>query len=269
MVGDDNGYCQSGAKHAMNSVHAAREIAVTKILAVCGYWNGDRAQMEQVVRLISDLMEKPTTQSELLFLGRYDAEPPSREVYDHAAKRFSKVNYWRCNRVGYGFPDGCSQLIYGLFQYIQDQRRVNRFYLDIDALLILESDCAITRRCWVGELCAEWDRTKSMGKMIAGAIQPSGKWGHDVQEHVNAVGLYDVDILNALPCLKDGSTAVGWDYFHRNSTLPVAINSPLFKLDWQKQTISPEELFADPSVLVYHGVKDQSAVELVRKKYNL
>lgn len=242
---------------------------MTKLLIVFPYWSGDHVQMEKSVRLACDLLDKKNDQVELLFLARFDSNYPSPDLFQHALNKFRDVKYWRCNRGGNGFPEGCSELAYGLFQYVIDQRRMNSVYLDIDAMLIMEADCVFTRRSWVEELCAEWENAKAQNKLVVGALQESGRWDKDVGEHINAVGIYDIDLLRIMPCLSGGAKDIGWDYYHREGILPITLNSKLFKLDWQKPSILSEDLFKDLEVLVYHGIKDDSAVRAIRERFNL
>lgn len=225
--------------------------------------------MERTIDLACDLLDKKTDDIDLLFVGRFDADYPTPEIMEHAKQKLRNVNYWRCMRIGYGHPDGCSQLAYGAIQYIQDQRRANSAYLDIDCFLMLEADCVFTRKTWVEELQQAWQETVAAGKKICGAIQPNGRWVN-VEEHVNAVALYEPDLLKTIPCLVGGPVTMGWDYVYRREMLPIARDTPLIKLDYKKPTITKEELFdQNPQVLIYHGCKDDTAIRHVREKYNL
>lgn len=226
--------------------------------------------MERSIDLACDLLDSKTDQSDLLFIGRFDADYPSPEIIAHAREKFRDVSYWRCMRIGFGHPDGCSQLAYGAFQYLLDQRKTDCRYQDIDTFLMLEADCVFTRKTWLTELLAEWEAARAKGKLIVGAVQPAGKWGHDVEEHVNAVALYHPDLLERIPNLVGGPLTIGWDYAHKNHILPLAMDTKLIELDWKRDTISKEELFEkNKDVLVFHGVKSDDAIRCVREKYGL
>jgi hypothetical protein len=159
-------------------------------------------------------------------------------------------------------------LALGLLNFISSSRGFGDNFNDVDALLILESDCVITRRTWVVELIAEWEAAAARNKLVVGALQPRSADG-GIEEHINAVALYDVDIACVLPNLRECPSGRGWDHHYGPSIVPYAVNSPLFKLDYRRETITAEQLFADPDVLVYHGCKDDSAIHAVRSKYNL
>jgi len=234
------------------------------------YWGGDKIEMERAIDLASDLLSEKATNAHLLFVGRHDAEPPSAELIEHTKEKFVSVKHWRCTRSGTGYPSGCNDLAYGLFQYVGEQRRFNNHYRDVDAVLIFESDCAITRKGWVEELLNEWEREKAKKRTIVGSIQPKRRWGKDVDYHVNAVAMYHPDILHVLPALTGGPPDIGWDYHHRHAMLTQVGDTKLIKLDFQKKHITPEELFdQNKDVLIYHGVKSDDAIRAVRERYQL
>lgn len=241
----------------------------TRLLVVVPYWEGDKQKMEQVIKLACDLLDSKSDRAELLFVARFDADFPSPSIQEEAAEKFSKVHLWRCHRRGMGFPSGCNEMALGILDYILTQRDNDLAFTDISTFLILESDCVITRRTWVEEICNAWDSLSGLGKLVAGALQSKEKWGVDIGDHINAVALYDPDILCFLPCLTRCPTNRGWDHHFGPVIMPYAVDSALFKLDYQRQTISEEELYRDASVLIYHGVKDESAINAVRKRNNL
>jgi hypothetical protein len=241
----------------------------TRILLVLPFWTGDRMKMEKVARLACDLLESPTNQVEILFVARFDTDFPKGSFVEEIAKKIPNINLWRCPRKGVGFPAGCNEIALGIFEHVLKQRDGSYDYNDISCIFIIESDCVITRRTWVSELCAEWDNTIEQGKFVAGALQTAVKWGTDIGDHINAVALYDPDILCYLPCLSQCPPNRGWDSHYGPEVVPYAVDSKLFKLDYKRATITSEELFRDKKTLVLHGVKDDSAIKAVREMYGI
>lgn len=241
----------------------------TKLLICLLYWHGDLKEVERLVRLGCDLRKEITEDAELMFVQRYDSPAPSAAIQLLAQSKFIKVHVWKCNRKALGFPAGCNELAYGILNHICIQRHMNGAFKDIDAIMILEGDCIITRPTWIEELIQEWEKGKREGKSIVGTIQePTPEY--QIKRHVNAVAMWDADIVRILPCLIGGPNQTGWDHYHGDSTVPVAMNSPLFWLDYRKPTVTPKEIFEDhPDVLIYHGVKDDSGIRAVREKFNL
>lgn len=237
-----------------------------KLLVCLPFYTGDGNQMEKTARVACDLLEELTNQAEIMFVPRFDTDAPSMEIQNLAASKFFKVHVWRCPTKYAGFPAGCNAMAYGLLNHVSGQRCLNEGFFDIDAILILESDCVITRRDWVRELCGEWQEAINQNKLVAGALQHRNG---DIQEHINAVALYDPDVACVLPCLRGGPSHLGWDHYHGPSVVPYALDSKLFKLDYRRPTITPDQLFSDDRVLIYHGVKDDSALNAVRSRYLL
>lgn len=241
---------------------------MSRLLVCCPYWHGDKDAMERAFSLAADLLPQKSLYADILFVPRHDTEFPSESLLHHVYKKFSRIYVWRCTRQGKGFPHGCNDLAYGIFNYVHDRRRESVDFNDIEVILLLEADCVFLRPTWVEELLAEWHSARNQHRVIAGGVQARGRWG-GTEEHVNAVALYAAEILQIVPGLRSGPENEGWDHYHRDSMLPVTLDSKLFKLDHQKASITEAELYADPQVLVYHGVKNDSAVNAVRQRHGL
>jgi hypothetical protein len=232
------------------------------------YWDGDKTKIENVARLAADLLPEPTDQAEALFVARYDASSPSAGVQYRLGQKFSKCDVWPCDRRATGFPGGCNEMAYGLLNYVYIQRHMKLKFQDITTILMLEGDCVITRPTWVEELCADWESAYNYGKRIVGAVQKAIP-EIPTNEHINAVAMYDPEILRLIPQMIGGPEHIGWDNYHGPRAMPFAKDSPLFKLDYKRETITEDELYRKPSPLIYHGVKDLSALMAVRNHYHL
>jgi hypothetical protein len=239
----------------------------TRLLICFLYWAGDRMEVERLVRVACNLLEEPTDQAEIALIGRWDAPPPSSGVQYQASKKFAKVHVWTCDRKGEGFPAGCNEMAYGLLNWVLINRHMWNKFRDITGLVLLEGDCVITRRGWVQELCSAWEGRKPK-TLVLGAVQ-AGIPEIPTNTHMNAVAIYDPEISRTIPQLIGGPQHIGWDNYHGPSMMPYAENSNLFKLDYRKPSITPEELFSEPMPLIYHGVKDDSAVKAVIERYKL
>lgn len=239
---------------------------MSTLLLVLPYWSEDLKQVERVARLAADLLPEFAENAEIMLAGRYDAPAPSASIQIYLQQKFAKVHVWKCNRRGDGFPGGCNEMAYGIFNHILVSRHMKTGFANIDFLLLMEGDCVFTRRTWVEELMEAWE-ARGDNKHIIGTKQEAiPGWSND---HINAVALYDPEITRKFPFLIGGPMHLGWDTHHGPALLPFAEDSKLFKLDYKRETITEEELFAEGSPLVYHGVKDNSAIEAVRNHYNL
>jgi hypothetical protein len=241
-----------------------------KLLICFPYWDGDLAQVEKVARLAADLLKEKTPRAEIAFIQRFDASAPSTEIQNHVAQKFDRTRVWICDRRGEGFPGGCNELAYGIISWLQITKHTQPKEMeDIEGFVILEGDCVITRENWVDELWDEFGKMQAQGKCVAGALIPENQY---CKEHINAVAMYAWNVLTKIPALRGGPYLIGWDGYHGPSIVPNAMKSQLFHLDYKRPTIKPEDLFkkhAGAAPLVYHGVKDGSALEAVRKKFCL
>jgi hypothetical protein len=236
-----------------------------KILVTLPYWEGDKAMMEKTVNLACDLQEEFVENIELMFVPRFDSSDPSTAIRVKASQKFGKVHLWKCTRVGVGFPHGCNELAYGILNHVPMEKHLNpKAYVGIDAMLIFEADCVFLKKNWGTYLHEEWAAARAAKKLIAGPVIPSCP--PHTQEHVNAVALWSWDVTKHLKPLLGGPPLTGWDNYHGPITVPVTHPSKLFVLDYRKDTITPEELFKNKDALVYHGVKDDSAIRAVREK---
>jgi hypothetical protein len=247
----------------------------TKILFCLLYWNEDRLQVEKLARLMADLLPEITEQAQLMFVARYDAKLPSMATQAHVQGKFEKVLVWQCNRKGEGFPGGCNEMAYGTFNHILTERHLHGNFKDVTTIMILEGDVVFTRPGYIQELVKEWEKREDAGeqKYAVGAVQTGKEEWHTV-DHLNAVAMYDVELARLIPVIVGGPMHIGWDNYHGPTMIPHAVNSKLFRLDYRRETITAKELFDEGNgpngfPLVYHGVKDGSAIAAVRERYEL
>lgn len=240
-----------------------------RILVVIPYWDGDRLRAEATALLAADLLEQKSEIASLAFVHRMDAKQPRASVVDKAMMKFKRVIVKRCERAGSGFPFGCNEMAYFILGW---PAKDPRLFEEVDAMLVLESDCVITRRAWDVEVLREWERTEAAGKIVCANLIHNGHGGYP--RHVNAASMFGKEIaaLAAGP-LRGGPAHIGWDFFHGRHLDPVAYDSPIFFLDYRRESIQPSELFAPRkkglTPLIYHGVKDTSAIQAVRDRYKI
>lgn len=238
-------------------------------LSVCmGYWEGDKAMAQDVAVLLADLLPAKSHIAQFIFIYRHDASPPDEAVVHHVARKFTAVHNIRCPIVGFGHPGGCNAIAFSLFRIFAK----NPTFENCDAFLLLESDCVILRREWDKELWGEWEKTKEEGKLVSGFAHP-GCYQNPSGNHINAAALYASKIANTISAIGRGSMAIGHDWANGPHVFPHSRNSNKFFLDYRRPTITREELFTarlgGEIPLIYHGVRDDSAILAVREEYGL
>lgn len=237
-----------------------------KILVIMQYWEEDQKQAEEVIKLACDLLPEMSELVELLFVYRYDAKPPSTAVQIAAQQKFGKVGAWRCTRNGEGWPGGPNEMAYGVLSHVPIQRHLHNAFPDIDAILLLEADMVFTRPDWDKVLVEEWGKTVLDNKLICGALVAKDA----PDEHINGGAMFAWDATTHITALRGGPYLEAWDFHHRRIMVQNARPSRQFYLDYKRGTITPEELFFERESIVpviYHGVKDRSAIQAVRDKY--
>lgn len=233
------------------------------ILLCMGYWDGDKSLAIEVVDQIAKLIPEKSELVSLCYVYRFDSSPPDEEILQRDREKFHRVYTAKCDYEGTGWPGGCNSISYSILNTI-----LPKADKEIECGLILESDCVITRQNWDKELWQEWLETKKQKKDVCGAVIPWGYKGHP--NHVNAAALWHRDVAKKIVRIDTGKPMgkIGWDFYYGRLTVPLARNSKLFRLDNKRETITAKELFSS-EVLVYHGVKDNSARKAVERKFKL
>lgn len=233
-----------------------------KINVCMGYWIEDRELAFEVIEQAGNLLGEKSSIVGLTYVYRFDSMPPAPEILERDSKYFASVKSVPTHFKYTGWPAGCNDVAYTVLGQI-----LPKAPKDVECALILESDCVITRQGWDVELLEEWELTKKEKKSVCGCVLD---WSYDRQKHVNASALWGRLTHKTLTGVENGEPAgdIAWDYYYGSTVMLLARHSDKFKLDWKRPTITSEELFADPA-LIFHGVKDRSALDAVNEKFKL
>lgn len=236
-----------------------------KLLIVLQYFDGDKEAVEELALLIADLERVRNNQADIMVFRRHDASEFSVGVLEKLRDKFNKVYYERSRRRdAKGYPFGPNQMWADLVT-MMGQSPI--WYENYYAFLPLESDCVPTRPGWIGELVEEFRVAKTKNFAAVGHIH------NDPIEHLNGVAIYDTRLWKIVPGkkLNGANPQVAYDIYHREQILPIAYNTPLIMMEYQRPTITADDLFKpwkngfEPAM--FHGVKDGSARAAVRSKH--
>lgn len=236
-----------------------------KLLIVLQYFDGDKEAVEELALLIADLERVRNNQADIMVFRRYDAGEFSVGVIEKLRDKFNKVYYERSRRRdAKGYPFGPNQMWSDLVTMMGQMRQWHENYY---AFLPLESDCVPTRPGWIGELVEEFRVAKTKNFAAVGHIHTNPV------EHLNGVAIYDTHLWKIVPGnkLNGSDPQVAYDIYHRQAILPIAYNTPLIMMEYQRPTITADDLFKpwkngfEPAM--FHGVKDGSARAAVRAKH--
>lgn len=236
-----------------------------KLLIVLQYYEGDKIAAEELALLIADLERIRNNQADVLVFRRHDAGEFSVSALEKLRDKFDKVYYEQSRRRdAKGYPFGPNQMWADL---VAMMGQMPRWYENYYAFLPLESDCVPMRPGWIGELVEEFRIAKSKNFSAIGHIHSNPI------EHLNGVAIYDTKLSRIVPGnkLNGANPQVAYDIYHRNEILPIAYNTPLIMMEYQRPTITAGDLFKpwkdgfEPAM--FHGVKDGSARAAVRAKH--
>ena len=233
-----------------------------KILLAIQYWHRDRDQAMRVAKLIADLEPQRSQHADFLFAARFDCTQ-DEEAIRQVSKKFDVHHFINRNRRGTGWPHGCNELWFGVMDWLYSHREAD-VIPDYKAVLTFEADACPLTPHWIQRLSESWD--KAQAKVHGPMLQYPG-------EHVNGNAMFsgDLKFLEWIARQVGGcSPHGGWDYllapeFKRRGWK----GCPAMKSWWQHPTLKEGELdkLSETGVVFLHGVKDDSVIDAVRKKY--
>jgi len=252
-------------EHAMPPIVPLRHPKFTltansqKILVVIQYWAGDKPQAMRMARLMADIEPKHSDLADVLFSARFDCEHDTANVH-YVARKFN-MHTFRGRRREIGWPAGCNAMVFDLMAHLGEQQEADRMPV-YKAILLTEADDAPLVRDWIAQLSAEWDRCAT--NMIGPLLPAPGP-----HPHINGNCMISPAIQHYLRHLGGCDPHAGWDYFL----------APHFKKRGWANTNKIVSRYAHPSIdegtfnhlvasgcVLLHGTKDDSALELSRRK---
>lgn len=236
-----------------------------KLLIFLQYYEGDKTEAEELGSLIADLERVRNHAADIMVFRRFDASEFSSAVLQKLRDKFDNVYFETSRRRdAKGYPFGPNQMWSDIVTLMgQVPRWRDNYY----AFIPLESDCTPLRPNWIGELIQEFKLAKSKNYAAVGHIHSNPI------EHLNGVAVYDSNLWKIVGGnrLNGSDPQVAYDLFHRKSILPIAYDTPLVMMEYQRPTITAEDLFKPwknglvPAM--FHGVKDDSARAAVRARW--
>ena len=234
-----------------------------KLLVVIQYWDGDIERAEQQAELICDLERFKNQDADIMLFGRRDAANFPLGTVVHLRNKFDVVHQVKCRRIGAtGYPYGANEMFYDLVHLLSEPRYTEKYSCFIN----LESDCCPTRPGWTHELITAFSLAASEGKVMIGHRNKAPI------PHFNGVGVYDcAKTIKQFSVIAGGPANAAYDLYHASKFLSIGKDVPEIFLDFNRPTITAEELFAErkegKAPVIFHGVKDSSAFASVRASY--
>lgn len=216
----------------------------------------------KVARLIADLEPGLSERADFLFISRFDTGHDQPTV-QHVSRKFHTYTFVN-KRRGVGWPHGCNDLFFGTMDWIYSHSE-HKMIPDYKAVMLLESDSCPLHSGWIQQMHEGWDKANVK---VYGPLLPNGP-------HINGNCLMscEMEFLKWISREKGGCTPCGgWDYllfneFHRRG----AADAPGMKSHWRIDNVPIEtyEALLKQGVYFLHGCKDDSLINLVRKRHSL
>ena len=236
-----------------------------KLLLALQFWDRDKDQAMRVARLIADLQSGFSEQADFLFVARFDSSQDMKTV-EYVSRKFNVQHYINSRYRGAEWPHGCNSLWFGTMDYIYSYRQAGRIP-DYKAVLTFEADSCPLHPAWISTLSQEWDRLdrKMVGHLLG--------HGPDGKGHINGNCLVSCDMsyLKWISREVGGcSPQGGWDYLLAPQFRARGwADSPAIRSWYRQPTLSAEqyEIAVGQGCALLHGVKDDSVMDLVRKRF--
>jgi hypothetical protein len=241
-------------------MHPNQIIPQKKLLIVLSYYDGDADAAISLLKLITDLQPERTKLADILLFRRNDARPINDGVTQPMLGKFDNVHQRKCRRMNAsGYPYGPNEMFYDLLEMLRREEWQTNYF----AFLNMETDCVPLNPDWIRMLCDEYKQLSVQGAFAVGHVNAD-------PEHLNGSAIYSIDFWQRAGgmAMIGGSAKAAYDIEKRSLIMPLAKDTPLMLLDFNRKTISATDLFsltkASVKPVYFHGVKDASARTAVR-----
>jgi hypothetical protein len=236
-----------------------------KFLVVLNYWNGDREMVINLANLICDLEPKFNDKVDIMFYRRWDANVIPAFLCDKMKVKFEEVHQFACRRRNaIGYPYGANEMFYDLLETMGNRDWQTKYF----AFLNMEPDCCPLSRDWLDGMLKAYDEAYNEGKSATGHVHTDRNF-----THLNGASIYSTDFWYKAGGMNiiGGPISTAYDIYHRQRIMPLTRDSNRMLLDFNRKTISEEDLFSlrknGESPVYLHGVKDMTAIMAVRSRF--
>jgi len=226
------------------------------LIAMQFYYDDLKAAME-TARLMADI-EDEQRDDDFIFFARKGCEAEKKTVA-HVAEKFRNVISITGRRAETGWPAGPNCVWHELMNWCLLENRDDKKW---DMVLTTESDAVPLAKDWIDQLKREWEKA---GKLVVGHHLPLPPF-----PHINGNAMFDPEINAKIPQMYGTPLGKTWDCYHAPKLIANGFDSPLIVSRHRTKTITEDELYEprEPGIapVFFHGCKDSSARDIVRKK---
>jgi hypothetical protein len=238
-----------------------KSVPTPKVLITLLFWEGDKKQTMKLARLLADLEPKHCDKADFLFVARFDCKH-DEDTIKYVARKFNVYRMTSKSRA-IGWPLGCNGIFFSAIEWAYFKMLGGQIP-HYRSLLILAGDGGPIVSNWLdlSVKCAELDKT-----FISGALIPGE------HEHINGDFCFVSCNLKFLKWLieltRTSGRRAGWDWYLAPSFRGWGWKGIPAKSVWRKPEPFSEsdwENEVSEGTIWYHGVKDDSLIDMARKK---
>lgn len=228
------------------------------ILIVLPHWNGDKTQAVEICKIVAGLQPNHVKDTATFMLACRQDCSIDKNMVNIISKKFNTLTY-KCQSPMRGWPQGPNGMFASTMIHIS-----NNFKNKFECIYWLEPDCVPIRPNWFWDLVLEWRKKSPTAKIVGCRADCNGDGSGD---HITGCALYDPDIARILPKITR-SSGIAWDYEHRASIISVAGTTKLIQ-NWYKAKNAHAGIADQTGVVLIHGHKDLSMINVVKNKYKI
>lgn len=231
---------------------------MTPILICIPFWEGDNGQAIELCRIISGLQATHAANlAHVMLVCRQDwkIDPNMVKIISTKFNTFT----FHSNSPLKGWPSGSNGMFSSTMIKICTSYK-NKY----ECVYWMEPDAIPICPNWYWDLVLEWRRRHPSVNVVGCRHDCDGDGKGD---HITGCAIYHPDIARILPEITR-SDRMAWDYQHREKIVRMGGNTRLIQNRYHQNNL-PSGVIQEPGVVIIHGVKDNSVVHAVKRKFKI
>lgn len=234
------------------------KIPVTPILICIPYWNGDKTQAIELCKIIEGLQPHHVQKSAHVMLVCRQDSSIDRNMVNIISKKFNTFTHKSTSPLK-GWPAGPNGMFGSTMIHISNNAKDH-----YECVYWMEPDCIPICPNWFWCLVEEWRKRHPKANVVGCRSDCNGNGTGD---HITGCALYHPNIARIIPEIATCDN-VAWDYHLRDRIVAMGGNTKTIQNRYRETNVDPG-IINEPGVVIIHGVKDNSLVSLVKKKFNI
>lgn len=233
---------------------------MTPILIAIPFWQGDNSQAIELCKIIAGLQAGHAGNTAHIMLVCRQDWAIDQNMVKIISQKFNTLTF-KSNSPLKGWPSGSNGMFASTMRQINQKLSKNYecvYWMEPDAIPIVPN--------WFWCLVEEW-RKRHPAANIVGCRSDCN--GDGTGDHITGCALYHPTIAKIMPelMLCDGQA---WDYKHRAKIVSMGQHTKTIENWYRANNAAPGILDRTRvGVVIIHGFKDSSVVNLVKKKYKI